>query len=270
MKKLSIFCIALLLAFSVSYAGVVDVRFANAELDGGSYCVTAQIKAQDIDFEIGSSTLFFSYNPAAINNPVHQPINFSESVQCGITDAAVYQTSFNKLEMNGKGEGNYAIILDFNNQGCPTITSDWIDVANFCFDVVDADNEVKLDIVNKYTAFNTVDNLGDQHALGNVEGVGGSATNIELVTNANDFSIRVLPNKTKMTVNLEYDLQQVADVRITVYDMMGKIVVVKDQAADAPGKQTALLNLGSFGNGYYLVEVDNGKEKASQKVLLAR
>ncbi len=267
MKKLLSLVIVLCLVSTLSFAGVVDARFTNITASADNYCVDVQIKAQDIAFEIGSATIFFEYNIDAVQNPTSTPINFSETNTCAYDgNIAPYKNSFNFLQSSNKGEGNYAILLTIPDAGCPTITNDtWIDVATFCFEVVDATAAPNLSFNTSYTAFNTVDNTGNQHQLGNLD----ATTGIEDAVTSSDMGVSIYPNYTKDIVTISCNFTTNKEVSITAYDMLGRSVYNTSTSINAGG-QTESINLEKFGMGYYLIEVDNGSEKISEKILLTK
>lgn len=270
MKQLATFCLALLLAAQLTFAGVVDVRFANGVLTGNNYCVTVQVKAQDISFEIGSATIFFSYNTAALRNPSATPINLSEGNLCALGGTtSFYKNSFNFLETGAVGEGNYAILLLAPNQGCPTVTNtEWVDVASYCFEVVNASIPANLEVSAKYTAFNTVDNTGDQHTLGELSGVALSVSTPAAI-DAPKPGLAIYPNYTQNKVMVEYTLENAGNLNINVYDMLGRMVF-SSQKNTAAGRHTLDVDLSRFGTGYYILELVNGQEKATEKILLVK
>lgn len=258
-----------LLASMDTFAGVVNVRFTNLQLNGSSYCADVQIKAQDIPFELGSATVFFDYSTSAVRNPQFTPLNFNESNTCAANGAlAPYKNSFNYLETGASGEGNYAILLLSPNMGCPTVGEEWIDVARFCFEVVDASKSPQLHVNAQYTAFNTVANNGEQLTIGTVEGVesplGIGDTNPNSV-----LSAQIAPNYTNDKVQVSYTLKSAGDVHLRVYDMLGQVVMSVDKELNA-GTHHNELNLAKLSDGYYLVEIDANGEKAAQKVLLTK
>jgi hypothetical protein len=259
---------AAMLLNSSAFAGIVDVRFTNPSTSGSNFCVNVQVKAQDIPFELGSATVFFSYNTAAIRNPQHTPLNFNELNTCaGSGSVAPYKNSFNALESSTVGEGNYAILLMYPNQGCPTVQSEWIDVAQFCFDVVDATASKDLAFNGQYTAFNTVANNGDQLSIGTLSGLDGSVAVANPTTTSQE--ILITPNLTKGKVILSLQLEQQTDVVIRVFDMLGRTILTDNRTLQS-GKHNTDLDLSKFSDGYYLVEVDNGNQKSAHKVLLAK
>lgn len=275
MKKIltPIFALVLLSFSTVVFAGIVDMRFSNPVYSSNAngtdtYCAQVQIKAQDISFEIGSATVFFSYNAEAISKPTFTSIHFNEQNQCAMNStAAPYQNSFNSLETNAKGEGNYAILLNTANMGCPTVNGDWIDVAEFCFEVKNKDLTPNLQFNTKYTAFNTNDNQGNKHELGALEGLDDFATDIDNV--AANLPVKIFPNYTNSIVNIEYEATSNENLTITVFDMLGRVVEQK-RISTSNGKNTTRLNLAKQSAGYYFVELDNGSQKVSEKIVLTK
>jgi len=268
-----IFALVLLSISTVSFAGIVDMRFTNPVLNSSegsadTYCVNVQIKAQDIPFEIGSATVFFSYNAEAIANPNFTSIHFNEQNKCAMNGAtAPYQNSFNSLETNTKGEGNYAILLTTANMGCPTVNGDWVDVAEFCFEVKNKDLTPNLQFNTKYTAFNTNDNQGTKHELGALEGLDDFTTDIDDLVEK--LPIRIFPNYTNSVVNIEYTAKTNENLTLTVYDMLGR-TVQQERSSVSAGKSTTQINLGKHNAGYYFVELDNGSQKVSEKIVLTK
>ncbi len=252
------------------YAGIVDVRFSDATLTDDSYCVNVQVKAQDIDFELGSATVFFNYNADAIANPQSTAINFSETNSCAFEGAmAPYKNSFNYLQTDAKGEGNYAILLMMPNAGCPTVSTEWVDVSQFCFDVVNPDADVELEINAKYTAFNTVANDGTQLEVGNLLSLSGNVSEGESSAATPFSGFAVAPNVTGNSVKVEYEVPAEASVSIVVYDMMGRTLISQNNTM-AAGVHQADLDLSKFGDGYYLIELNNGVTTSTEKIALVK
>ncbi|MGB1242457.1 MAG: T9SS type A sorting domain-containing protein [Chitinophagales bacterium] len=269
----SFFALVLLSFSTFAFAGIVDMRFTNPVLNSNegsadTYCVNVQIKAQDISFEIGSATVFFSYNAEAITNPNFTSIHFNEQNKCALNGAtAPYQNSFNSLETSIKGEGNYAILLATANMGCPTVNGDWVDVAEFCFEVKNKELNPNLQFNTKYTAFNTNDNQGNKHELGALEGLDDFTTDIDDITEK--LPVRIFPNYTNSVVNIEYTATTSENLTITVFDMLGR-VIQQERSSISVGKSTTQINLAKQSPGYYFVELDNGSQKMSEKIILTK
>lgn len=269
MKQLLTFYIALFLSASL-LAGTVDARFTNARYEGNKYIVDVQVRAADITFELGSATVFFNYNTTAIAHPSFAAINFNETNACAAGGViAPYKNGFTYLERNEIGEGNYSITLMMPNMGCPTVANDWIDVARFTFDVINPTAIPALAFSHQYTAFNTVDNTGTYLNVGslqNIEGITGIGTAIPTLG-----GVSVSPTVTNSLVNIVCSLSKTSNVTINVYDLIGK-TLYSTQKMGVNGAYTTDLDLSKIAGatGYYLVEVDNGNSKMSQKILFVK
>ncbi len=264
MKK-TVFVVLFLLIFTIQYsmAGIIDVRFADAQKVDGNFEVTVQVKSQDIDFEIGSATVFFDYNAEAIGAPAYTPINFSADKKCG--PISVYSNNFSFLERETKGEGNYAILLHAPNAGCPTVSGDWVDVARFSFKIKDATKKPNLNFNKKYTAFNKVVNNGEMHTIGNALSMDSFKP---APSGTSDGFVNIFPNYTQHLIQVEFDITSKSPVNINVYDMAGRMVHSEAKAAN--GRQLNTIDLSEIGSGYFLVEVENAGKKVSEKVLVTK
>lgn len=269
MKQFLTLCIALLLSASL-WAGTVDARFSNAHYQDNKYIVDVQVRAADITFELGSATVFFNYNTTAIAHPTFASLNFNETNTCAAGNVvAPYKNGFTYLERNELGEGNYSITLMMPNMGCPTVTNEWIDVARFTFDVLNPTATPALAFSHQYTAFNTVDNTGTYLNIGslqNIEGITGIGT-----ANPNMGGVSVSPTVTNNLVNVVCNLAKTSNISINVYDLIGK-TLYSTQKMGVNGTYTTNLDLSKIAQttGYYLVEVDNGVGKTSQKILFVK
>lgn len=274
MKKLQfipvliLFC--LFFAINTVQAGIVNVRFTNPQYSGNNFCATVQVKAQDIDFELGSSTIFFNYNKSALKNPQFTALNFKENSGCNGNGG--YFNSFNALDISEVGEANYAILLGLQQQGCPTVTNtQWIDVAEFCFEVINANEPVNIDFNLNYTAFNTSDNNGEKLIIGSTEGIYNTVTGINTANNfATELSVALFPNKTEDLTYLAFTNTEIQNLTINVYDLTGKLMQTNTQKYEK-GNQKIPISLKKYVSGIYFVELSNGKNsKTSQKVVLSK
>lgn len=78
-------------------------------------------------------------------------------------------------------------------------------------------------------------------------------------------SLQVYPNPTSGLVNLEYNLEQGTAMKVVVTDLLGK-VVMEQTLNVATGLQRETINLGTLGNGMYLLKLDAGKYQATRAV----
>lgn len=190
LKSLIVCCLMALLTFigTTTFAATVDIRFANSYIadancagsSATSFCFTVQIKeSSNFGFEVGNATVFFTYNADAITNPVHTSLNFDVANSYGFDPQMSWlETAGAGTSGNTLGEVNYAILLsDGAGTGTPTVTNQtWIDVAQFCFDVVDDTKTTELEFVivnpinatnDNYTGFNNDTNIrADSHTIG--------------------------------------------------------------------------------------------------------
>ncbi len=240
-------------------AETVDVRFANSEIDGDKFSVVAQIRAADNDLKIGTATIFFSYNLEAISNPAFESIHFNNTYPCADNgNFAPYESSFNKLEINDRGEGNYAILLNSANNGCPTVNAEWIDVARFTFDLNDAGQALGLDIHANYTGFNTDLNDGSMHSKGvftgltEVTAMDAVATSTELASDVYS-SMDLYPIPTTEAVNVEFT-STASTSEIVIYDILGKEVRTEERKTKN-GMNNLRIDVSDFENGTYFLKL---------------
>ncbi len=267
MKKINNLLILFLLSSFTLSANTYDLRFTNVQLSGNQYCATAQIKAQTVSFEAGSASVFFTYNLKAIQQPTAKALNFGTATLCN--EQENYNHSFNTLEYNGEmGEGNYAILLKQSNTGCPTIHQEWVDIAEFCFEVVDKNEEANLAFHERYTAFNTHENNGTLLTKGTFEAVDAPlVSSNQTVTNANLWNVQLLPNIASEQVNVQLTVPTNAEISITIFDRLGRAVQTKQLSA-LTGQHTETLTVSDLPKGYYLVNITDGKQTISEKLIV--
>lgn len=154
------------LGIAQATAGTVNLRFANSNCTGTQYCTTVQMQASTGSLKVGNGTVFFSYNTQSIANPTFTALNFDSA------DGYGFAPQFFSLETGNSGEGNYNILLG-SAAGSPSlsVTTEWVDVAQFCFTVVSTAQTPNLQFVNTYTGFNSEANApASSHTLGTTTG----------------------------------------------------------------------------------------------------
>jgi len=148
-------------------AGTVDLRFNNisTNCNTNQVCVNVQMRAQSGTVKVGNGTVYITYNTQAINNPTATALNFT-------TPQYGYAPQFSSYENGSVGEGNYNILLgSAGGNPTTTVSTDWIDVAQFCFTLVNVNQSPNLQFSSTYTGFNSETNQPSaQHTLGTLSG----------------------------------------------------------------------------------------------------
>jgi hypothetical protein len=78
------------------------------------------------------------------------------------------------------------------------------------------------------------------------------------------------PNPFNPTTVIRYQLSAVSDVRLVVYDMLGREVAVLVNERKAPGSYSAHLNASGFASGVYLYRLTAGTFSETRKMALVR
>lgn len=87
--------------------------------------------------------------------------------------------------------------------------------------------------------------------------------------------VRAWPNPFNPRVNFQFDLPQTADVRLTIFDLRGRqVAVLLDQRLEAGGHEAYWDGRGSNGrvaaSGVYMAILEDGRERISRKIVLAK
>ncbi len=143
---------------------VYETQFANPNsfCDEGLFCTTIQIRAASSadDFAMGAHTFFGNYNAAAINYPSYESINFGNSSTCTTAGNSPYSESISGIGFDPvSGEFNMSTNMSQPNMGCPTITTDWVDVGTLCFSILDVTQTTGLSFNPQLTVVNLNENL---------------------------------------------------------------------------------------------------------------
>ncbi len=82
----------------------------------------------------------------------------------------------------------------------------------------------------------------------------------------NNFSFRVFPNPVSDQATITFDVQQDQEVRLSVTDLTGRVVLMQQTLASTSNQLP--LDLSSLPRGLYFVRMENGREQFTQKVVL--
>lgn len=168
--KKMFFAIGCFMAMAVSVAAQVtnpssfDLQFANPNVScaSGLFCADVQVKASDgaPNLAFGSHTIGFSYNAAAINEPVYTASSFNPSVICtgpgGFNYNPYLSTNFSYSETGIPALANLTTNLNFFIPGfeCPIITQTWTTMGQVCFTIADPTAPVDLSFDTALTIAN--------------------------------------------------------------------------------------------------------------------
>jgi hypothetical protein len=96
------------------------------------------------------------------------------------------------------------------------------------------------------------------------QGSPGSETPAEFALQAN------APNPFRTSTDIRYVLPKSSDVTLTVYDALGRKVRTLVNETKEAGKQTATLQAGGLSSGVYIVVMEAGDFRSTQKMMLVR
>ena len=83
-------------------------------------------------------------------------------------------------------------------------------------------------------------------------------------------SVKLYPNPADDAATIAFTLPQAGETVVRVIDMLGQEVEVVSSGRFAPGNHTVELNLSNYAEGAYLVSVQNGTDRVTSKLIVAR
>jgi len=106
------------------------------------YCATLQIRndSSEIPLNIGSSSIFFSYNADALVYKSYESLHFDGSDLCLLDVLSAW--SEHGIDVSNPGIVNITLNLQYSpteeeaSVSCPSITNEWTDISEICFTVV--------------------------------------------------------------------------------------------------------------------------------------
>jgi len=99
----------------------------------------------------------------------------------------------------------------------------------------------------------------------NIEGVVGINENI-----SSAYSLSIFPNPTSTNSTIAYHLEKKADTKITVMDVLGKVVYTQATAGQSEGDYTVSISKQSqnLRNGIYFVRLSVGDQSITKKLII--
>ena len=131
--------VGLVLSLTNLDAQTFDLGFATNSIGDATtscqYCATVQIKSAGSPFNLGGLSFVFSYNEDAMTFGSYTSINFDENTNCnGQGNLFNPQAPF---VANGQVSSGVAPTIFTGFDSCPEVGTEFVDVAEICFDVVD-------------------------------------------------------------------------------------------------------------------------------------
>ncbi len=94
-----------------------------------------------------------------------------------------------------------------------------------------------------------------------------SGYNTSITEIENDNILKLYPNPVSSTCTLEYALVKEESVRISLYDMTGKLVFNFKYGLKAAGSYSETLNTEQLQTGVYILVLEHGSEKSTYKLI---
>ena len=78
------------------------------------------------------------------------------------------------------------------------------------------------------------------------------------------------PNPFNPTTNLKISLQETADVKLSIYDINGRLVETLQEGSLSPGDYSFTFNGSNLASGTYFVHLRTGEAVSIQKMMLSK
>ncbi|HNW53898.1 MAG TPA: T9SS type A sorting domain-containing protein [Bacteroidales bacterium] len=81
-------------------------------------------------------------------------------------------------------------------------------------------------------------------------------------------NVSVTPNPANDFVNVDFKLDKPVNVKVSVYNLLGKEVMNKDCGKQTSGESRVTLNTSNFSSGIYFMTLQAENEKVTKKVVI--
>ncbi len=95
---------------------------------------------------------------------------------------------------------------------------------------------------------------------------GGKGENT--IINAESITLGLQPNPAQNQVLIYYSTPENTPCKISIFDVMGRIVFTENKPSTSQTISSELVNIDHLSKGVYFVQVDNGQERVSKKLLV--
>jgi hypothetical protein len=113
----------------VSYPGQYDLRFSDAQQNGGFYDVTVEIRSPDAgeSFSIGTGSITFDYNPAMLSAPV-----LAAAYHCSGFDMGPPTTHYSDMTVTMPANGTVSLNIELKSVA-QVVNENWLALAKIKF-----------------------------------------------------------------------------------------------------------------------------------------
>ncbi len=237
---------------------------SNSDCINADYCVTMQIKADDgIDFNMGTSSLFMLYNDKALKFKSYKSLNFDEHNECIENGFQAFDP--HKYDADSPGKINTTINLAVSGAKCATIGSEYIDIAEVCFRILDLSKKSNVRFSEKHTHFNL-----DKDEIQLIENVKYGRLNDKLDCSVTvDYSIEMSVLNNPVGNNAEILISSLIndDLDLKLYDVTGNLVYTKQMEVYENQISDLTLNLEELSPGIYLLVNSNNPRTNELKIV---
>jgi len=84
----------------------------------------------------------------------------------------------------------------------------------------------------------------------------------------NVLALTLVPNPANETVSLSFEVAVLGNLNVSISNILGQNVLDVVNSNALPGKQSLTINTGDLANGIYIVNVINGNQKSSKKLVV--
>jgi len=232
------------------------------------YCADVIIAGNNDGQAIGTSSVFITYNAAALHFINYASRAFDNVHLCPGENLARYDP--HQYDALNPGILNTTLVLGQNGTGCPALDASGTAIATICFDIINADASSHLQFSHKHTQFNkSEDNLTLINGLSffdKDESLHCKTSGIGNIT-ADDALISLSPNPaTEQLIALYLAEEGIAKGSVKVYSVSGQ-EMLNLKPAISKGINNLLIPTKSLPVGMYILSIEDKSGKHSVRFI---
>jgi hypothetical protein len=90
----------------------------------------------------------------------------------------------------------------------------------------------------------------------------------ELLNNVNTWEVVVFPNPTSSNLNIRFNLPKEDEITIALFDMQGKLILMKNIGKQVSGEQQQTLDVSNLFEGSYMCLIEGRHLRVTKKVII--